>query len=183
MLTLDLTQGITETEQYKAFKFPGGEVHFKMNPTTEKSIFITTRLNTSDDIMLLIIAVDTLAKEGISDIEVFIPYMPYQQADRDFSEFESFSLKSITRILNTLPVSRFKVYDAHSDVTAALLNECRVMDNSIFIKNVVDMLNERGAENLTLLSPDAGAYKKIGKLAAKIDFKGSVTECFSSINI
>ena len=27
-MTLDLTNGICKTEQYEAWKFPGGEIHF-----------------------------------------------------------------------------------------------------------------------------------------------------------
>jgi len=178
MLTLDLTQGIAETAQYKAFKFPGGEVHFKMNFTTETRFSIKTRINSSDDFMLLLLVVDTLKENGASYIEVFIPYFAYQQADRNFSEegktFESFSLRTITNILNSLPVDKYTVFDAHSDVTAALLKKVKVVDNSEFVRSVLADIELHSTNVLTLLSPDAGAYKKIGKLAAKIGFQGEV---------
>lgn len=178
MYKIDLTKGVAQTEQYKAFKFPGGEVHFKLNAhlieASEDDYSITARINSSDDLILLCLAVETLKKEGAHYIEVFLPYMPYQQADRKFSDFESFSLKTITNILNSLPVDKYFVFDAHSDVTGALLDNVTVIDNSEYIKFVVNDLNDKGANNLTLLSPDAGAYKKIGKLADKIGFTGDV---------
>lgn len=177
MKVINLTQGIKETEQYKAFKFPGGEVHFKMEYPTAKKYRINTRINTSDDLLLLCELVEGLKDKDVEYIEVFLPYMPYQQADRDFSDekenrFEPFALKTIANILNNLPVDRYVVFDAHSDVTAALLKRVKVIDNSVFISKIIE--NIKNPHNLTLLSPDAGAYKKIGKLAAKIDFKGDI---------
>jgi ribose-phosphate pyrophosphokinase len=183
MKVLNLTHGLTDNEQYKAFKFPGGEIHlkFKMDYLfNDGDITIQTRLNSSDDLILLILAIETIAKDWPNrKITVFIPYMPYQQADRDFSVGECFSLKTITTILNSLPVEQYVVYDAHSDVTPALLKKCKVIDNSTYIKHVVSTL----PENVILLSPDAGAYKKIYKLAEKINFKGEVASANKSRSI
>lgn len=177
MKVIDLTQGMKPTEDIRPFLFPGGEVHFKMNPQHDEDFVINTRLNSSDSIILLCQVVEALKDKGARHIEVFIPYMPYQQADRDFSNgdvVEPFALKTFTNILNNLPVNRYTIFDAHSDVAPALLKNSRVIDNSEFISDVIRDLQADGANNLTLLSPDAGAYKKIGKLAAKIGFKGDV---------
>jgi ribose-phosphate pyrophosphokinase len=57
--------------------------------------------------------------------------------------------------------------DAHSDVAPALLNKCVRIDNKEFIKYVV---HEIGRENLKLLSPDAGSFKKIFKLSENLGF-------------
>lgn len=183
MISIKLVNGITDNAQYKAFKFPGGEIHLKFKQDfseTERDFLIDTRLNSSDDIMLLIIAIDVLKKDWQDKkIHVYIPYMPYQQADRDFSAGECFSLRTITTLLNSMPVESYKVYDPHSDVTPALLKNCRVVDNSSYIKTVVESLDP----NLVLLSPDAGAYKKIYKLAEKIKFSGEVASANKSRSI
>lgn len=197
MITLDLTKGITTTEQYKAFKFPGGEIHLKLDQRLcgedFSVIHINTRLNTAEDLIFLCIVVDMLKKDFNPYIEVFIPYMPYQQADRDFSKGECFSLKTITRILNSLPVDKYKVFDPHSDVTAALLDKCEVANNHRFIGHVLGNLygtiglevrmgsfgayDMKADKQLVLLCPDAGAYKKIFNLAEKIGFKGEILCC------
>lgn len=182
-MKIDLTKGIVETDQYKAFKFPGGEIHFTFKDKSyfEAKIFeINTRLNSSDDLIFLILVIDTINKDIFrSEIKVFIPYMPYQQADRNFSYGECFSLKAIVSILNSLPVDEYKIYDPHSDVTPALLKNCKIIDNSEYIKNVISLLSG----NLILLSPDAGAYKKIYKLAEKINFKGEIASANKSRSI
>jgi ribose-phosphate pyrophosphokinase len=194
---LDLTQGITETEYYKAFKFPGGEIHFILKDEFIKMLYdieeenepidVSIRLKCSDDIIFLGIVLDTLAKTTPKDVYVFIPYFPYQQADRDFAMGESFSLITMTKILSTFACKGFRIYDPHSDVTPALLaasKSVQVTDNADFIYHALQKIGEMNGskrpytntENLVILSPDAGAYKKIFKLADKIRFKGQI-EC------
>lgn len=183
MTTLDLTKGITETPQYKAWRFPGGEIHFKVKilDLLQEPIKIVTRLNSSDDILLLAIVVDTFKKDGCPWIQVSIPYFPYAQADRNFGEGECFSLKTIVRILNELPVDKYTLFDPHSDVAPALLKNVEVKDNVRFISFVLTAQlrgNMVGAsKDIVLLSPDAGAYKKIYKLAEKLSFKGEILCC------
>lgn len=178
-MELDLTNGIGETDQYKAWVFPGGEIHLKIKYLVEdvKYVYIKTRLNTSQDIMLLILAVDTIKKDS-SDVKInlFLPYMPYQQADRNFGHGECFSLKTMCNLLNSMELNKITIYDAHSDVTPALLNNSVVIDNSNYITKVLQHLAVK-EEDLIILSPDAGAYKKIFKLCEKIGFKGQIESC------
>lgn len=196
-MVLDLTKGICTTDQYQAWKFPGGEIHFKFTPRLcdlgTGVFYIKTRLNTPDDIVFLMIVTDTLRKDYKGcKLYLSIPYMPYQQADRNFGVNECFSLKTITNLINSMSFDEVKVFDAHSDVTPALLNNCVVIDNTEFIINVLQhMHKELGVlndyrtnkiEDLIILSPDAGAYKKIFKLCEKIGFKGEIVTCSKSRN-
>jgi ribose-phosphate pyrophosphokinase len=70
----------------------------------------------------------------------------------------------------------------HSDVTPALLNNCIVLDDSIFIKFVISDLESIGflEKDLIILSPDAGAFKRVFKLCEKIEFKGQIETCSKS---
>lgn len=192
MVLLNLKSGVCETSQYKAWKFAGGEIHLKLKDVqqydADHNFVINTRLNSSDDIMFLILMVDTLKKTWGDDtanplhITVYIPYMPYQQADRDFSVGECYSLKTIGTLLNSLPINKFIVYDPHSDATQMALKNCSVRDNHAYIASVVKN-TPKGEENLVILSPDAGAYKKIFKLADAIGFKGEVASANKSRSI
>lgn len=186
MILLNLKSGVTETSQYKAWKFAGGEVHVKLKNLeniSDSEFTLHTRLNSSDDIILLILMVETIKKTWENaHIIVYIPYMPYQQADRDFSIGECFSLKTITNLLNSIPVNKYIVFDSHSDVTPALLKNCSVRDNHSYIESVVKR-TPKGEKNLVMLSPDAGAYKKIFKLADAIKFEGEVASANKSRSI
>lgn len=190
MFTLDLRPGLSDNNVYKAFRFHGGEVHFLLKDAStvylNDKIRIISSITNSDELMLLLLAIDTIRKDNYNEyLEVFIPYMPYQQADRDFSLGESFSLKTITSILNSLDVNKYIVFDAHSDVTPALLKKTTNIDVSEIIKVVLyDIeIKKFGSlskdstklyDSLAILSPDAGAYKKVGKLCSKINWKGDL---------
>lgn len=190
MFTLDLRPGLTDNSVYKGFRFHGGEVHFLLKDASSvylnDKIRIISSITNSDELMLLLLAIDTIRKDNYNEyLEVFIPYMPYQQADRDFSLGESFSLKTISTILNSLDVNKYIVFDAHSDVTPALLKKTTNIDVSEIIKVVLYEIeikkfgslskdSTRLYENLAILSPDAGAYKKVGKLCSKINWKGDL---------
>lgn len=189
-MELDLRQGICDNAQYNAWKFPGGEIHVKIKDFKKilefnGSVNIVTRLNSSDDIILLLLVVDTIREVSVNQkIELFIPYMPYQQADRKFSDGECFSLKSIANIINSMRFDKVKIFDSHSDVSLALINNSEGIDNSKFISNVILDLSNKGisTDDIILLSPDAGAFKKIFKISEKICFTGQVETCSKSRN-
>ena len=187
VMKIDLTKGVTETEQYKAWKFPGGEIHVQLKAEaiqlyTTNSFDIKVRLNTSEDIIFLMIVTDTLRKfNSKMDVNLILPYMPYQQADRNFGDNECFSLKTICNLINSMNYNKVLVMMPHSDVTPALLNNCEVTDNSSFILEVLNNINIPD-EDLIICSPDAGAYKLIFKLIQKIGFKGEIITCAKSRN-
>lgn len=187
-MILDLTKGICETAQYKAWKFPGGEIHVKIKGIIADYVNIKVNLTDSDAIIFLALIVDTVRKSNPKvELNLFIPYMPYQQADRDFGIDECFSLKTICNFINSMNFNKVIVFDPHSDVTPALLNSCTVMDNSSFIKDTLyhwmdQYQGKTYQKDLIILSPDAGAYKKIFSLCEKIGFKGQIECCAKSRN-
>jgi ribose-phosphate pyrophosphokinase len=70
------------------------------------------------------------------------------------------------------------VFDAHSEVTPALLNNCEVISNHTFINKVLKIIGS----NVKLISPDGGALKKIYKVS---EFLGGVdvVECSKSRDV
>src|SRR3954462_14357524 len=105
-------------------KFSGGECHVKVKVSFSEGdkVKINTRLNSSNDLMNLCLAVDALRHMGVGYIEAFITYMPYARQDRIMVTGESLSIKVIATIINTLNLNKITEFDAHSDVTPALLN-------------------------------------------------------------
>jgi len=185
-MTIDLRNGLCKTNNYEAWRFPGGELHFKLNEEIFNSnILVRTSIESSDDLMLLCLCLEVLNFKNISP-RVAIDYMAYQQADRRFTKNECFSLKVITNVLNSFKTDSFVIFDPHSDVSPALLDNCEVCDNSKFIKDVMDQWESQykgvHRNELIILAPDAGAYKKIFALCEKIGFKGQIECCAKSRN-
>src|SRR3989344_9679757 len=84
---------------------------------------------------------------------------------------EPLSIKVFAKILNSLDLNKVIVFDAHSDVSVALLNKCQNIPNHEMVKH---FLKEFDLTDFTLVSPDLGAYKKVDKLAQKIAYKKEI---------
>ena len=152
-----------EEIKFQSFTFSGGEPHIKINPdfdTTQK-VTITHRLNSFNDLGLLCITVDALRRMDVKIIDLFIPYFPAARQDRVMIKGEPLSVKVYADIINGLQLNKVFVFDAHSEVTPALVNNCEVIPNHTFIQQVLKVTGE----NVKLISPDGGALKKIYKVS------------------
>src|SRR5688572_4205809 len=180
-MILNLTEELQDTEKYRASIFPGGEIYFALKDIALRQldkhtgdVYVRCRINSANALMLLIMAINTVkSRNPECKIYVYLCYIPYQQSDRHIynkkkKELECFGLKAVADILNELPVYRYTVVDPHSDVAPALIKNCLVVDNSDFIGKVLTKITTK---NLTILSPDAGAYKKIFKLCSDLELK------------
>lgn len=161
-----------EQINFESFTFSGGEPHLKITTdlTNVKNVLITQRVNSFNDFGLLLLAIDAVKRFNVSEIDVFIPYFPAARQDRLMVCGEPLSVKVYTEILNNSGVNKVYVYDAHSEVTPALLNNCINYDNHLFIEKIVSEL----PKDLVLISPDGGALKKIYKVAQYLKNYGVV---------
>jgi ribose-phosphate pyrophosphokinase len=160
-------------ENVEIKKFAGGECHLKFLKTFDNNdkVRLNIRLNTSDDIMTLCLAVDALRHMDVNYIEAFIPYIPYARQDRVMVLGEPLSIKVFANIINSLQFNKIIVFDAHSDVSVALINNCYNTTNLEMVKYFISKME---LTDFTLVSPDIGAYKKVDKLAANINYKGQI---------
>lgn len=169
-----------EELKFESFTFSGGEPHIKINPNfeTAKGVTITHRLNSFNDLGLLCLAVDALKRMQVAIVDLYIPYFPAARQDRVMIKGEPLSVKVYADIINSLGFKKVLVFDAHSEVTPAVLNNCEVIANHKFIAKVME---EIGNEAI-LISPDGGALKKIYKVS---EFLGGVevVECSKSRNV
>jgi ribose-phosphate pyrophosphokinase len=165
---------------FKSFTFSGGEPHIKINPDFDvnQKIIITHRLNSFNDLGLLCLTVDALRKMDVKVIDLFIPYFPAARQDRVMIKGEPLSVKVYADIINAMQLNKVFVFDAHSEVTPALVNNCEVIPNHTFIQEVLKVIGE----NVKLISPDGGALKKIYKVS---EFLGGVdvVECSKSRDV
>jgi ribose-phosphate pyrophosphokinase len=169
-----------EEIKFQSFTFSGGEPHIKIVPDFDvnRKVTITHRLNSFNDLGLLCITVDALRRMDVKIIELFIPYFPAARQDRVMIPGEPLSVKVYADIINAMQLNKVFVFDAHSEVTPALLNNSTVIPNYTFIKEVLNKIGE----NVKLISPDGGALKKIYKVS---EFLGGVevVECSKSRDV
>lgn len=165
---------------YESFIFSGGEPHIKINTDFDKlkSISITHRINSFNDLGLLCMAVDGLQRIEAKLDKLIIPYFPAARQDRVMVKGEPLSVKVYADIINAMNFKRVIVFDPHSEVTPALINNCEVVTNHTFIKKTMQAIGS----DVLLISPDGGALKKIYKVS---EYLGGieVIECSKSRDV
>lgn len=166
--------------QFESFTFSGGEPHIKINPNFDvsKSVTITHRLNSFNDLGMLCLAVDALRRMDVKLETLIIPYFPSARQDRVMVKGEPLSVKIYAEIINSFKFQKVVVFDAHSEVTSALLNNCEPITNHKFVEKVIQEIRN----DVLLISPDGGALKKIYKVS---EFLGGleVVECSKSRDV
>lgn len=182
MKKLDLTNVDKSDIQYKITSYPDGQqditIHTVMDMLLFKtdSIQINSRFNSFKDLELIICATKALRRLGVKEIFLYIPYLLGSRSDRQFQEGgTSYLVDVIAPIINSLNFESVTVIDVHSDVASACINNLKVIDNTGFIYKALrdsDQKVEYGG--FVLVSPDAGALKKIYNVAKTIDYKGEI---------
>lgn len=152
-------------ETYEVFKFPTGEVQITLKPgygKRTKTTIITGSILSSDNLMELLQLNDALIRVGYKEIHLVMPYCAYSRQDRICNEGESFSLKVFTQLINSCNFASVTTWDNHSDVSTALINNCK----NIHVKDLIEPVSNN--EYDYLVSPDAGANKKVFALSQSI---------------
>jgi ribose-phosphate pyrophosphokinase len=184
MITLNLVDSAKSQIDYKISKFPDGQQTIdlldwaRLDRYTDP-VMITARLNSFKDVELLICAVQALRNiKPNCQISLYTPYFLGSRSDRKFQEGGVNYLKQvICPIINSLNFYSVVVLDPHSDVLEACLNNYEKADNHILVKwALTDIDNKDGAQSrICLVSPDAGAYKKIFDVAKKFSIDKIIT--------
>ena len=166
--------------KYKVSKFPDGQqtidfVDFFIGQFMGASVQIKSRLNSFKDLELIICANQILKNLGTSRIHLYVPYFLGARSDRRFQEGGVNYLKQvICPIINSQDFASVAVIDPHSDVLEACLNNFRKEDNLSLVDYALESLNGRSAQT-AIISPDAGALKKIYDVAKKFNITNVTT--------
>ena len=132
---------------------------------------LQANIKNSDDLIKLILAKSLVDKANLlvkRPVILSLPYVPYMRSDRAMSDISVGGLKTIAPIINNLNFDRVVISDPHSDVTEALLNNAVIKSQS----DLFHLYLQFNPEILTgidyVISPDAGALKKVSKCAELI---------------
>ena len=179
MKILDLTNLENSDIKYKVSKFPDGQQAITLDlensnfDSEAQSVTIKSRLNSFLDLELIVCANQALLELGVKhhsfrlkDIDLYTPFFIGGRSDRKFLNGQSNYLKTvIAPIINLQKFSRVTILDPHSDVLEACVDNFQKITNVNFAKEAIDDINT----DITLVSPDAGALKKIYDVATAVD--------------
>jgi ribose-phosphate pyrophosphokinase len=165
----ECSEAVRSPVELKAQKFPGGEWHVTVQTDVAADVLeVNAHVRNADVAMTLLMTTDALrrAYPGVP-IDLHLPYVPYARQDRVANPGESLSAKVFCELINAQRYRRVVIQDPHSDVTPALLDRVVVDDPLPVLRRVLDRIRAHSA-NVALVAPDAGARKRVLKVAAQL---------------
>lgn len=195
MKVLNLVYPEKSDIKYKISKFPDGQQqvtildidYIKNSKSYQGGIIpiqIKSRLNNWLDLELITCAVASLRELDVKEIHLYVPYIVGARSDRKFEEGGNNYLKDvICPIINLLNLNSVTCIDPHSDVLEACIKGFRKQSNEELVRFTIKDLcgfthgKNPKVDDFILISPDAGASKKIYKLAEQIGYKGDIITC------
>ena len=187
MKVLNLANPTQSEIKFKISQFPDGQqdivitsyIHGGIEVTNLKDLFATlpvqikSPFNSFRDLEIIIAATKALRRAGVNVIHLYIPYLLGARSDRQFVEGgNSYLVDVIAPIINAQDYKSVTVVDVHSDVAAACIKNLKAIKNTELVKFALDSIDTK---DVTLISPDAGAYKKIFDVAKEFGIKHVIT--------
>lgn len=150
--------------QYKLNNFPDGQIDVVItdNCNPEDTVMIQSRFNSMNDFGVIAAATASLRLLGVKSIHLYIPYLLGARSDRKFVKGGNRYLKDVVaKAVNNLQFESVTVMDPHSDVAENVIEGFEKIDNIGLVKFAFQDLKSKGEDDLIIISPDAGAMKKI----------------------
>lgn len=101
--------------------------------------------------------------EGVTIMSLELPYIPGARQDRVCAVGEALSVEVYASIINFMGFHKVFVEDPHSDVAPALIKNVSIIQQYEIVEALLGDFIKK--ENVVLISPDAGAVKKVMQLA------------------
>lgn len=143
--------------EYKSWHFAWGEIGVRIEKPFQPTDQINAEIKSAEDLITLMLLVDAAKRAGITIEALKLLFIPYSRQDRVCNPGEALSIKVFADMINSLNIPCVVLYDPHSDVTPALINNAKVV-------GVDKLLAKIDLSQYTLVSPDQGANKRIEKL-------------------
>lgn len=129
-------------------------------PTMEM-IGITWLYDSDEEIFTLACIMDWLKRKKSPFVRLFMPYCPNARMDRIKDENQNFSLKVFANIINSFGFDRVEVFNVHSNVSEALIeNICNTLPEG----DVAMVIKKYHPD--VIFFPDEGACKRYADMRA-----------------
>lgn len=177
---------------FESFTFPGGEQHIRLAPISIdqfEAVKLFVRLNSAEDIMMLLMAVDAIREQLGVDvvIDLTVPYLPYARQDRVCYCGEPFGLRVMAKLINDLHLGSVTSYDIHSPVAFKLIDRLKNINQLQLLSHEPTLYQKLIHRQLTPVAPDITAWHKLNGLLAPLNtaplIKGEKVRCQQTRNI
>lgn len=160
-------------------KFADGEILVRSKVTVRgKDVFLfqSTSSPVNDNLMELLIAIDSLKRACANSITVIIPYYGYARQDRKAKGREPITCKLVANFIENSGATKVILIDIHSLQTQGFFN---IPVDTLSISSILfsEYIKQNpGMENLTIVAPDYGAVKKVRQISEKLDISLAIVD-------
>lgn len=133
----------------------------------DDELVVYAHIMSSDDIMDLLLFTDAMNRLGRGTGQklkkkLFLPYIPYARQDRVMTPGEPLSAAVFGKLVNLCGYDQVVVDDPHSDVSPSHIQNVSIYEQH---ELAIPILGEGFFVDAVIVAPDAGAIKKVSKLA------------------
>jgi len=152
--------------------FSCGEIYTRVLENIRgKHVYIvqTTTQNVNNDVMELLIAVDSTKRASALSTNVIIPYFPYSRQDKKSASREPISARLITDLLEAAGINRIITMDLHADQIQGFFNVPvdHLTSLPLFVNYFKKIVDDKKNE-FVVVAPDTGRAKAAKKFADKL---------------
>ena len=147
--------------------FADGETMVKSNVSIRnKDLYViqSTSRPVNENLMELLIALDSFKRASAKSISVITPYFGYSRQDRKTDSREPITCKLASKLIEAAGATRLTVCDLHADQTQGFF-EIPVDTVSGTYALLKAIKNNHSFKNSVIVSPDYGSVKRARKLS------------------
>lgn len=150
-------------------KFSDGETRIQINENLRGyHVFVVQSLSypVNDNLMELLIILDTLKRCNVEQVTVIIPYIGYSRQDKKDKSRTPITAKMVADLIETCGLNRLVTIDLHSPQIQGFFN-CPV-DNLYGSKMLLKYM-DNDSKDLVIVSPDKGGVERASYYAKKLN--------------
>lgn len=163
-----------ELREVKQFVFNDGSVQIEIQGELFQGcmhVVVEAIIQSPADQMGLVMLANAIRTAcPLAEIHCVMPFTPYGRQDAPFCSGQANSMKAWAQVVNSLHFASITTIDPHS-IAVSHLDNCVAVD-IVDVLKVSDEFLELflDPDNITLVSPDAGANKKAHKICQQFGF-------------
>jgi len=159
------------------FAFPNGNIFARLHQSVRsKDVFLIqpTCAPVNDNIMELLIMIDTLRRDSAGRITAVVPYFAYGRTDKKDQPRVPITARLMADLITVAGADRFLTIDLHAGQIQGFFS---IPGDEITAFHLLSAyLEKKALPNAVVVAPDIGASKKARNLAERLDIPLAIIE-------
>ena len=167
----------TELVSAEIGRFKDGEISVRIDETVRGAdVFVIqpTKPPVNENIMELLVMIDALKRASARRITAVVPYYGYARQDRKAEPRAPITAKLVANLLATSGADRVVSIDLHAPQIQGFFDI--PVDHLYAAPLMVDYFKEKDISNMTAVSPDVGAVKRVRSIAQALDIPMAIID-------